>query len=414
MAKKGSIWTEAEKIIVKKFCNKKSKDGSGKGAGKGLVHQCQAALLKKGFSRSIGAINNEARKYGGFTKRIKNLYAEKEKEIIKKYNRYGDGGLEEAVKELKNKGFNRTWQSVQVWAYNNGLNIGNCWTEEEETWLKSNNLFKGAMKNLCDNFLKKFPDCNRTALAIESKFNRLGYRLNHLWEPELESVLEKLRDNKKLSVEEIQKLLADAKEELEIIKIKEKREKGDYDKNPHSIINKCYSLKIQFQVSNDWEYWTEEELDILLDDSLTNKQISILLPHRTPAAISIQRRKLTNPMYKMIVKTRTIINGAIKNYIKNPQSYTERDTKATQILGCQINWYINEHILEHPDFVQKHWNLLNHGDVWHIDHEKELHKATTEEELTKLFHYTNTRPMWASTSTAEQHGVEGVQGNLNR
>ena len=116
----------------------------------------------------------------------------------------------------------------------------------------------------------------------------------------------------------------------------------------------------------------------------------------------------------MTVKTRTIINSAIKNYIRNRGSYTERDTKATRALGCQINWYVDKYLLKHPDFDSKHWRLLNHGDVWHIDHEKELHKATSEEDLMKRFHYTNTRPMWASTSIAEQYGVEGVQGNLNR
>ena len=78
-----------------------------------------------------------------------------------------------------------------------------------------------------------------------------------------------------------------------------------------------YSMNLDFEEAI---FGTEKEFDILLDDSLTNKQISILLPHRTPAAISLQRRKLTNPIYKMIVKTRTIINGAIKNYIKNPKN----------------------------------------------------------------------------------------------
>jgi len=263
MFKKGSNWTKPEKDIVKKFCKMKKKGGYGNGAGKGVAHECQAALLKAGFNRSTGSVNNQARHYGGFTNKKIIILSDKEKKIIKKYDRYGDGGLKEAQKELKKAGYKRTWQSVQTWGYNNDLNIGNKWTKEELKWLKSKDLFNGTVEELCGKFLEKFPDCNRTACAVETKFNRLGYRLNFLWEPEQESEMEKLRGDKKHSIEKIQKTLADAKEKLEIGKIKQKRKDGLYDRSKHSIINKCYSLKIAFQVSNDWEYWTEEEFEIL-------------------------------------------------------------------------------------------------------------------------------------------------------
>ena len=40
-------------------------------------------------------------------------------------------------------------------------------------------------------------------------------------------------------------------------------------------------------------------------------------------------------------------------------------------------------------------NWKNHGE-WHIDHIKPLSSAKSEEEMNKLFHYSNLQPLWAS------------------
>lgn len=48
----------------------------------------------------------------------------------------------------------------------------------------------------------------------------------------------------------------------------------------------------------------------------------------------------------------------------------------------------------------------NYGDRgWHIDHIIPLSSAKTEEELIKLFHYTNTQPLWADENLKKSNKI---------
>lgn len=60
--------------------------------------------------------------------------------------------------------------------------------------------------------------------------------------------------------------------------------------------------------------------------------------------------------------------------------------------------YLGLSLEEYKQYLSKmfdnNMNWKNYGE-WHIDHIKPLSSAKNKEELIKLFHYTNTQPLWA-------------------
>ena len=92
--------------------------------------------------------------------------------------------------------------------------------------------------------------------------------------------------------------------------------------------------------------------------------------------------------------TRNIIGNSLrkKNYKKKSRTH--------KMLGCSF-----EDLKQHIELLWKPWmNWNNYGSVngkqptsegqcWDIDHIIKLSTAKTEEELLKLFHYTNLQPL---------------------
>lgn len=95
-------------------------------------------------------------------------------------------------------------------------------------------------------------------------------------------------------------------------------------------------------------------------------------------------RKLNDPIFRL--------NHTIRNRIRSfllIKNITKKN-KTFNIVGCTPQ-YLKEH-LENQFQSGMSWN--NQGK-WHIDHIIPLSSAKTEEELYKLFHYTNLQPLWA-------------------
>ena len=95
-------------------------------------------------------------------------------------------------------------------------------------------------------------------------------------------------------------------------------------------------------------------------------------------------RRDTNPLFKLSHNTRSLISKSTKN-----NGYTKK-SKTYEILGCSFEDF-KAH-LENQFTEGMTWE--NQG-LWHLDHIYPVSRATNEEHLIKLNHYTNFQPLWA-------------------
>lgn len=97
-----------------------------------------------------------------------------------------------------------------------------------------------------------------------------------------------------------------------------------------------------------------------------------------------------DPVYKMSKKIRNLIGLTFKN-----KGFTKK-TKTYIILGCSFGEY-----KAHIEAKFEPWmNWTNYGPyipdserTWNIDHIIPIASANTEDEVIKLNHYTNLRPL---------------------
>ena len=98
-------------------------------------------------------------------------------------------------------------------------------------------------------------------------------------------------------------------------------------------------------------------------------------------------------LHKLKGNISTRIYHAIKGKYKKKK-------RTIEYLGCSILFY--------KGFLQKQFKegmtWENYGE-WHIDHIVPLASASTEEELIKLFHYTNTQPLWAEENIKKANKI---------
>lgn len=121
-----------------------------------------------------------------------------------------------------------------------------------------------------------------------------------------------------------------------------------------------------------------------------------------------QKKRSIDPIYKLKGNIRKMMNRSI---IKN--GFTKK-SRTYQLLGCSYEFV--KQYLESKFEPWMNWN--NHGTYnsnptqlnqsWDIDHIIPLFTAETEEDLLKLFHYTNLQPLDSYTNrfTKKHHDVE--------
>jgi len=131
--------------------------------------------------------------------------------------------------------------------------------------------------------------------------------------------------------------------------------------------------------------WRERNKDKLREkariDREKNKDEKLLLRR-----IKSKERKLKDPIFKFSENIRSLISISFKKQIG-----IKKSLKTETILGCSLDFF-REYILSLcPEGV----TLKDFGKYgYHIDHILPISLGITEEDVIKLNHYTNLRPLW--------------------
>jgi hypothetical protein len=92
----------------------------------------------------------------------------------------------------------------------------------------------------------------------------------------------------------------------------------------------------------------------------------------------------TDQMYVMRKRMRSRVSSALSEF-----GYTKK-SKTYEMLGC--DWHEFTAYIEASFYDGMNWE---NRKLWHVDHIIPLASAKNEEQLIALFHYKNTRPLWA-------------------
>lgn len=115
---------------------------------------------------------------------------------------------------------------------------------------------------------------------------------------------------------------------------------------------------------------------------------------REKSKIYHKNRLITDTFYRAKIDARNIIRKALSE-----RSYTKK-SKTQEILGCSYIEFKN-HI---ESLFQPGMSWENRNE-WHIDHIVPLDFAKDENEILKLNHYTNLRPLFATENLSKSNSI---------
>lgn len=112
------------------------------------------------------------------------------------------------------------------------------------------------------------------------------------------------------------------------------------------------------------------------------------------ANVRSKERYKTDPLYKLKITARVRLYEILTRY-----KYPKRGS-IFHYLGCDVNTLKTHLELQFKEGMS--WD--NYGK-WHVDHIMPLSSAKNEEELIKLFHYTNLQPLWGEENLAKSNKI---------
>jgi hypothetical protein len=166
---------------------------------------------------------------------------------------------------------------------------------------------------------------------------------------------------------------------------------------------KAYRLANK-EYKKDYDLANKEKIKEYQNDySLGNKENkhAYYLANKEKINFRVTKRRKTDPIYRLRCTLGTRTRSAFKMSGWNKNGRTEK------LLG--ISYEKAKQHLERQFTKGMTWD--NYGE-WQIDHIYPLAKATTEEELIRLCHYTNLQPLWALDNLKKGAKIPTVQMQL--
>lgn len=111
-------------------------------------------------------------------------------------------------------------------------------------------------------------------------------------------------------------------------------------------------------------------------------------------AIRKKARIAADPVFALAERVRSLIYIRLRS-----GGYTKR-SRSTEILGC--DWDFFKSHIERQFTKGMTWE---NRSEWHIDHIVPLASAKTEEDVIRLNHFTNLRPLWAKDNIAKSDRI---------
>jgi len=102
------------------------------------------------------------------------------------------------------------------------------------------------------------------------------------------------------------------------------------------------------------------------------------------------KKKNENPVYKL----KYDISSLIRVYFRRKN--VKKENRTNEILGCSLEYFFN--YIESKFVDGMNWG---NRDKWHLDHIVPIRIAKSEEEVIKLNHYSNFRPIWAEDNLSK-------------
>lgn len=99
-------------------------------------------------------------------------------------------------------------------------------------------------------------------------------------------------------------------------------------------------------------------------------------------------RRLEDPLFMLTGRCRARVTDAFRRGALGKAGFTKK-SKTLDLVGC--TW---EDLKAHIESLFLDGMTWENRSEWHIDHIKPLASAKSEDDIRRLFHYTNLRPLW--------------------